>query len=74
MVAERLRKAVEKTKIDISKVNSDVTEKNIGVTISLGVAEYSPDDDENTLLQKADKALYKAKENGRNRVEIYEKV
>lgn len=74
MVAERLRKAVEKTKIDISKVNSDVTEKNIGVTISLGVAEYSPDDDENSLLQKADKALYKAKENGRNRVEIYEKV
>lgn len=74
MVAERLRKAVEKTKIDISKVNSDVTEKNIGVTISLGVAEYSPDDDENTLLQKADKALYKAKENGRNRVESYEKV
>ena len=73
MVAERLRKAVEKTKIDISKVNSDVTEKNIGVTISLGVAEYSPDD-ESTLLQKADKALYKAKENGRNRVEIYEKV
>ena len=74
MVAERLRKAVEKTKIDISKVNSDVTEKNIGVTISLGVAEYSLDDDENTLLQKADKALYRAKENGRNRVEIYEKV
>ena len=74
MVAERLRKAVEKTKIDISKVNSDVTEKNIGVTISLGVAEYSTDDDENTLLQKADKALYKAKENGRNRVESYEKV
>lgn len=74
MVAERLRKAVEKTKIDISKVNSDVTEKNIGVTISLGVAEYSPEDDENTLLQKADKALYKAKENGRNRVESYEKV
>lgn len=74
MVAERLRKAVEKTKIDISKVNSDVTEKNIGVTISLGVAEYLPDDDENTLLQKADKALYKAKENGRNRVESYEKV
>lgn len=55
-------------------MNSDVTEKNIGVTISLGVAEYSPDDDENTLLQKADKALYKAKENGRNRVESYEKV
>lgn len=74
MVAERLRKAVEKTKIDISKVNSDVTEKNIGVTISLGVAEYSTDDDENKLLQKADKALYKAKENGRNRVESYEKV
>lgn len=74
MVAERLRKAVEKTKIDISKVNSDVSDKNISVTISLGVAQYTPKDDENTLLQKADKALYKAKENGRNRVEIYEEV
>ena len=74
MVAERLRKAVENTKIDVSKVNSDVSEKNIGVTISLGIAEYTDGDDEKTILQKADKALYKAKESGRNKAEIYENI
>ena len=74
MVAERLKKAVANTKIDISKVNPDVQKKNINVTISLGVCEYKNGDDEKSLLQKADKALYKAKENGRNRAEIYEKV
>lgn len=74
MVASRLRKAVENTQIDISKVNPDVQEKNINVTISLGVSEFNLEDNEKTLLQKADKALYKAKENGRNRAESYEKV
>ena len=74
MVAERLRRAVEKTKIDISKLNSDVSEKEIGVTISLGISEYMDGDDEKTILQKADKALYKAKESGRNKVEVYDNI
>ena len=74
MVAQRLRKAVENTNIVISKVNPDVQKKNINVTISLGVCEYKNGDDEKSLLQKADKALYKAKENGRNRAEVYEKI
>ncbi len=74
MVAQRLRRAVENTKIDISKVNTDTDEKIIGVTISLGISEYKTGDNEKTLLQKADKALYKAKESGRNRAEVYEEV
>lgn len=74
MVAERLRKAVENTKIDISKVNNETNDKNISVTISLGIAEYENGDDEHTILQKADKALYKAKEGGRNKAEIYENI
>ena len=74
MVAERLRKAVENTKIDISKVNNETNDKNISVTISLGIAEYENVDDEHTILQKADKALYKAKEGGRNKAEIYENI
>lgn len=39
-------------------------------TISIGVAEASPDDKSlDDLLRRADKMLYKAKQNGRNRVE-----
>lgn len=37
-------------------------------TISLGVAAYSSGDDRDTLLRRADAALYQAKSAGRNRV------
>ena len=74
MVAQRLRSAIENTRIDISKLNPDISEKNISVTISLGLCEYQSGDNGQVLLQKADKALYKAKEKGRNRAEVYEEV
>jgi len=38
-------------------------------TSSFGVAAYQPTDTVSELVSRADKALYKAKENGRNRVE-----
>ena len=40
------------------------------ITISIGIAQFESSDLHNELLQKADQALYKAKKNGRNRVEI----
>lgn len=47
--------------------------EDIHVTVSMGVACY-PDDgtDYNTLFKKADKALYIAKEKGKNRFIIYD--
>lgn len=70
MVGERLRKAVEAKKIDISKIHPD--KKDISVTISLGVAQYNNKEYEKVLIRNADKALYKSKELGRNRVTVYE--
>lgn len=62
MEAERLRAQVEAMKIILR-------EKQTGVSVSIGVASF-PDDanDEDDLIFKADRAMYKAKQKGRNRV------
>lgn len=39
------------------------------VTMSLGVAQFHKDDTPNSILRRADNALYRAKNDGRNRVE-----
>jgi len=59
LVAEHLKKIIENYKfID-----------NIKVTCSFGVAEFKQNDTKETIVKKVDKALYRAKERGRNRVE-----
>jgi diguanylate cyclase (GGDEF)-like protein len=40
------------------------------LTVSFGVTEFTPQDDMNAFLKRVDDALYQAKENGRNRIEI----
>ena len=67
-VAERLRQMVE---------SHEVHDKGnvLHVTISVGIATFPSGQirDSKELIECADKALYKAKENGRNRVEIFGK-
>ena len=61
--AERMRSAVEAMQFD------DLATE-LRVTISLGVTVAAPGDkDSNELVVRADVALYRAKRNGRNRVE-----
>lgn len=65
--AERICKAVASNKF---KLPNNV---ECNVTISLGVATFPKEGDTpQTIIEKADKALYWAKENGRNRVGGYE--
>ncbi|MCG6911710.1 MAG: diguanylate cyclase [Deltaproteobacteria bacterium] len=61
-VAQRIRKAVKMEKF-LPESSAPET-----ITISLGVTEYSPGEDVSALIQRADKALYKSKEGGRDRV------
>lgn len=62
-IAERLRHTIAVT--DYSAIA-----ESLQVTISIGVAEYSGTLHIRQLLSKADEALYKAKQAGRNRVVI----
>jgi diguanylate cyclase (GGDEF)-like protein/PAS domain S-box-containing protein len=60
-IAERFRKKVED--LTVKTKNAEVS-----VTISVGVAEDKKSTNLDKTLANADKALYKAKESGRNRV------
>ena len=55
----------------IEKVNTKNNEKNISVTISLGVYSYHLNDKPANVIMNADKALYQAKEHGRNQVVVF---
>lgn len=67
-LAERLRKVVENSSYEIPiELDRDISA--LGVTVSIGVACFSQDtQDMQDLIQNADKALYRAKSEGRNRV------
>lgn len=62
LVAEKIRKIISKTKF-----------KDLGgsLTCSFGVSEYKQGITLDELIEQADQALYKAKENGRNMVTVY---
>ena len=62
--AEKIRGATEKLKI--KQRNSDELVSQI--TVSLGVAQYTPGESISELVERADKCLYVAKDNGRNQV------
>jgi len=62
-VAERVRKTIEAVEMKDSEGNV------FSVTVSEGVSSYKRAEDERSLISRADDALYRAKENGRNRVE-----
>lgn len=64
LVAEDIRKTIEKTRL-VKKENHEPISP---VSISIGVAEYHAPESINTFIGRADKALYRSKNNGRNRV------
>ena len=63
LAVDKIRKAVEKSPFNFHG-------QPVQITLSLGVAEVRKDDSVEGLFSRADKALYKAKKLGRNRIEL----
>lgn len=63
LIVERLRKMV-------AELDWHAFAIDMAVTISAGVATLAPDDSSDTILSRADRALYAAKADGRNRIVI----
>ena len=64
IVAERIRARLAASPIDLGNGQT------LQVTTSCGVAYCHPDDTLESLIQRADKHLYTAKHNGKNRVSV----
>ncbi|WP_320820916.1 GGDEF domain-containing protein [Thalassolituus sp.] len=60
-VLERIRISIESSKL---------SEAELTLTVSIGVAQYHNGEEGDELLNRADRLLYKAKRAGRNRVEL----
>ena len=76
MNSEQAFKALNEFRTAVEEIVVMEDDDEIKPTISIGFAtlDFAENfgEDLNTLVQRADEALYKAKENGRNRVEKYD--
>ncbi|HVG62549.1 MAG TPA: diguanylate cyclase [Hyalangium sp.] len=70
--AERAREILARTAVELTKVEfSGDQGQPFHITFSAGIAEFPKDgEDAESLLREADTRLYRAKNNGRNRIEI----
>lgn len=68
-LAERIRESIA----DLRITTDEEPPKSLGVTASLGIAAYPESKAQNgeDLVRKADRALYRAKKTGKNRVELF---
>lgn len=61
LISEKVRNVVEQTKIFNSESGEDLS-----VTVSIGATSWHPADTPTSILARADQALYRAKQMGRN--------
>ncbi len=60
-IAERIRQHIARTAVHLRELS-------IPTTISIGVVQHQPGEDAVTLIRRADEAMYRAKQAGRNTV------
>ena len=66
------RGLAERVRMGASRLATEGLPADFRITVSAGVAQFRADESVEALLKRADVALYRAKESGRNRVEVDE--
>ncbi len=67
-ILNRTRERLAKTQL--RSKNNDQEETKFSVTVSIGIADFQEGDSAEDVFERADKALYDAKENGRNQCRL----
>jgi len=67
---ETTKKLSEKIRREIERDYFVDGDNKLKVTMSIGAAIITPEDTETSLFERADKALYQAKQNGRNQIRV----
>lgn len=65
---EQVLKLAERLRTTIAATTFSTDAQDISITVSIGVAQLQDDDSIETVISRADAALYQAKKSGRNRV------
>lgn len=65
-----LLSAAERTRYQVQQNRISVSEQNLKVTVSIGATLCSQDDDAESIVKRADQAMYDSKTNGRNKATI----
>ncbi len=63
---DKAQAGCEKIRVAIESCNFHYRDTSVPITASCGYTSYIEGDDKESLFERADKALYQAKENGRN--------
>jgi diguanylate cyclase len=64
---DQAEKGCEKIRLAIENCNFHYRDTSVPITASCGYTAYQNDDSKESLFERADKALYKAKQTGRNK-------
>lgn len=67
---EGIRVFAERMRMAIAATEFETDAGKLSVTVSIGCTSHQLQDTYDSLFKRADQALYRAKENGRNRVEL----
>jgi diguanylate cyclase (GGDEF)-like protein len=69
IITNRIRERIAAHKFAVPTFNS-AEMAQVPVTVSIGVTQFNFDDSLQTIIERADRALYEAKRNGRNQVRV----